>query len=343
MMKSWAIFAVLVLATSMSAQTASTTIDFQKAGQHYTALFYGGTVYEIWLHLSPQMQNLFGNPDALLGMHLQMAGQLGVETKVIDEQVTQLGQLTIYEREVMFQRSSTPMILQWSFDTKGVITGFLVQAYVPAPSRFLAYKDKAALRLPFKGTWLVLNGGRSLTENRHAVSADQRFAYDITTIKHGRTFSGDGSRLKQHFCFGRAVLAPGAGTVVEAKDGIPDNIINYPNVSPPEGNHVIIDHGNSEYSVMAHLRLGSLKVKAGDKVRPGEKVGECGNSGNTATPHLHIHLQNTPVVFMGEGLPMQFQNYTADKTFVTSGEPQRGQILRDGRKCSLKCVLERLF
>ncbi|MGD0906291.1 MAG: M23 family metallopeptidase [Candidatus Acidiferrales bacterium] len=341
-MKSWAIFVLLVLTTSIS-MSAQTTIDFLQVGQNYTDLFYGGTVNDIWLHLSPQMQNLFGNEDALLGMHLQMAGQFGVETKVIDERVTRLGELTIYQREVMFQRSPTPMMVQWSFDTTGIVTGFFIQPYVPAESHFLAYKDKASLRLPFKGTWLVLNGGRSLTENRHAVSADQRFAYDIATIEHGRTFSGDGNRLKQHFCFGRAVLAPGAGIVVEAKDGIPDNIINFPNASPPEGNHVVIDHGNGEYSVLAHFKLGSLKVKMGDKVTPGEKVGECGNSGNTATPHLHIHLQNTPVIFTGEGLPMQFQNFTADKNFVASGELERGQIVRNPRKCSLKCVLRRIF
>jgi len=139
------------------------------------------------------------------------------------------------------------------------------------------------------------------------------------------------------------VLAPGAGTVVEAKDGIPDNIVNFPNASPPEGNHVIIDHGNGEYSVLAHFKLGSLTVKTGDKVAPGEKVGECGNSGNSAMPHLHVHLQNTPVIFKGEGLPMQFQNYTADKKFVNSGEPERGQIVRNSGKCSLKCVLGRIF
>jgi hypothetical protein len=46
-------------------------------------------------------------------------------------------------------------------------------------------------------------------------------------------------------------------------------------------------------------------------------------------PHLHIHLQNTPVLFKGEGLPLQFQNYIANKKFVSTGEPVTGQIIRD--------------
>jgi hypothetical protein len=183
--------------------------------------------------------------------------------------------------------------------------------------------------LPFKGNWLVLSGGRSVAENHHAGTVDQRFAADIATIKHGRTFSGDGTRLEQYFCFGRPILAPGDGTVVEVNDGIPDNPINAPFDSPPSGNFVMIDYGNSEYSLLAHLKLGSIKVKVGDKVQPGHKIGQCGNSGNATVPHLHIHLQNTPVLFKGEGLPLQFQTYIANKKFVNTGEPVTGQIIRD--------------
>ena len=109
-------------------------------------------------------------------------------------------------------------------------------------------------------------------------------------------------------------------------------MIGAPFASPPEGNHVIIDHGNSEYSVLAHLKLGSVKVKAGDKVKSDTMIGRCGNSGNAETPHLHIHLQNTPILFNGEGLPMQFHDYLADKKLVSSGEPERGQTIRNEQK-----------
>ena len=77
------------------------------------------------------------------------------------------------------------------------------------------------------------------------------------------------------------------------------------------------------------FKLGSIKVKVGDKVRSGQKIGKCGNSGNASVPHLHMHMQNTPVLFEGEGLPLQFQNYLADKKFVKTGEPVTGQIIRD--------------
>jgi hypothetical protein len=325
-MKTCALFVALILATPVFAQTK---IDFLQVGRDYTNLFYDGKAHDIWLNLSPEMKNVFTDEQAILGMRFEINEQYGTETAVVEEHVVLQGEFIVYQRIAMFQKITTPLTVQWSFDNAGVVVGFFIRSLVPAESQFLDYKDKVALRLPFKGNWLVLAGGRGVTENHHAGTLDQRFATDLTTIKHGRIFSGDGARLDQYFCFGRPILAPAAGTVVEVNDGIPDNPINAPFASPPAGNDVIIDHGNSEYSFLAHLKLGSVKVKVGDKLQPGQKIGQCGNSGNTSVPHLHIHLQNTPVLFMGEGLPLEFQNYLANKKFVRTGELERGQIIRD--------------
>ena len=262
-------------------------------------------------------------------MHLQMKKQFGDEAEVIDEQVSIQGEVVQYQRLVRFQKDPAAFTVQWSFDRNGVIVGFYVRPADAAESHFLDYKDKAAFRLPFKGSWLVLAGGRNMSQNQHAGTVDQRFAYDITTVRHGRIFTGDGTRPEQYFCFGQAILAPGAGTVVQVTDGIPDNPINAPFDSPPAGNYVVIDYGNSEYSFLAHMKLGSIKVKVGDKVRPGQQIGKCGSSGDATIPHLHIHLQDTPILFKGEGLPLQFENYVADKKFVSRGEPVRGQTIRN--------------
>lgn len=40
--------------------------------------------------------------------------------------------------------------------------------------------------------------------------------------------------------------------------------------------------------MMAHFRKNSIKLKVGDQVQLGEKIGQVGNSGNTDGPHLHI-------------------------------------------------------
>jgi murein DD-endopeptidase MepM/ murein hydrolase activator NlpD len=56
------------------------------------------------------------------------------------------------------------------------------------------------------------------------------------------------------------------------------------------GNHVILEC-DGIHVVLAHLRKGSTCVAAGDTVAAGALLGEVGNSGNTAEPHLHIHAQ----------------------------------------------------
>ena len=73
------------------------------------------------------------------------------------------------------------------------------------------------------------------------------------------------------------------------------------------GNCVIIDHGNSEHSVVAHMQHGSVTVKAGERVAAGQVIGKLGNSGNSFGPHLHYQLQSAPQLFRGQSLPFKFQ------------------------------------
>jgi murein DD-endopeptidase MepM/ murein hydrolase activator NlpD len=77
------------------------------------------------------------------------------------------------------------------------------------------------------------------------------------------------------------------------------------------GNCVIIDHGNSEYSVLMHLQSGSVTVKPGDDVVTGRVIGRLGNSGDAFGPHLHYQLQSGPRLFQDQSLPFRFQNIDA--------------------------------
>jgi murein DD-endopeptidase MepM/ murein hydrolase activator NlpD len=56
---------------------------------------------------------------------------------------------------------------------------------------------------------------------------------------------------------------------------------------------VIVDHGNSEYSVMMHMQPDSVTVKVGDRVATGQVIGRLGNSGDAFGPHLHYHVPVT--------------------------------------------------
>ena len=93
------------------------------------------------------------------------------------------------------------------------------------------------------------------------------------------------------------------------------------------GNYVVIAHGNSEFSLIPYLKAGSLKVRNGQRVKQGDVIGECGNSGSSFAPHVEYSLQNTRGFPLPKTMPAQFVDYMADGKAVPIGEPLRGQMV----------------
>ncbi len=77
---------------------------------------------------------------------------------------------------------------------------------------------------------------------------------------------------------GTPFVAPADGVVVLAVEGF-----------SLEGNLLIIDHGQGLNS--AFLHASQLYVKAGDRVRQGQHIGDIGSSGRATGPHLHWSLK----------------------------------------------------
>jgi murein DD-endopeptidase MepM/ murein hydrolase activator NlpD len=164
--------------------------------------------------------------------------------------------------------------------------------------------------------------------NYHVVIPDQRWAYDLLVTKSGMSFQGDGTRLDDYYVYGRAVFAPAAGVVVEVRDSEPDAEVGHWQLRRASGNHVIVRVASNEFLFIAHLQRGSIAVAPGERVRAGQPIGRVGNSGNTSEPHLHLHLQDTPTPYLGEGIPLYFRTYWAGGRFVDRGMPTGG---RNGR------------
>ncbi|HZL81707.1 MAG TPA: M23 family metallopeptidase [Demequina sp.] len=57
---------------------------------------------------------------------------------------------------------------------------------------------------------------------------------------------------------------------------------------------------------MAHLRQGSARVRVGDRVRQGDVVAACGNSGNSTQPHVHLQATDGTDWNTARGLPIAF-------------------------------------
>ncbi|WP_230467865.1 M23 family metallopeptidase [Lujinxingia vulgaris] len=190
-----------------------------------------------------------------------------------------------------------------------------------APVSTEDYATAVRFELPFNGRWVTLAGGQERETNYHATTAMMRWGYDFAPLVDGSRFEGDGSKLEQHHCFGAPVYAPAAGEVVRAVGSEVDQIPGEFDPVSVLGNHVILRVAEGEYLFLAHLKRGSLKVSGGDVVEAGQQVAECGNSGRTYTPHLHVHLQNSPEVPIAESLPLYFENYLADGEAVERGMP----------------------
>ena len=301
-------------------------------GRALTKLFMARDIDAVWARMAPPMRDALQSKDNLAAFRAKVEHDLGEPVDTVSESTHLSDGMRTYVRVVRWSKMPTPFAVQWTIDGGGRVQAFQVVPVQPAteaPSSHLDYRTKADLRLPFDGAWYVFWGGRTLAQNYHAQAADQRFAYDFVVRKDGSSHRGDGKALADYYCWNRPILAPAAGRVVEAVDGLPDQPVGRMDPSHPVGNHVVLDLGNGEYAVLAHLREGSVRVKQGETVARGDALGRCGNSGNTSEPHLHFHLQDKPHFGQrgAEGLPAQFEDYSADGEPVARGEPVKGQTV----------------
>jgi len=149
------------------------------------------------------------------------------------------------------------------------------------------------IKLPFLGEWYVAQG----QDGGETHKGEWGNAWDFVIINSDRSqYDYDGNSLKDYYCWGQHVLAPGDGSVVIVEDGIDDNNIGQVNTYKNWGNTVIIKHSEGLYSKLCHLQKGSVSVKIGDSVHYGQVVGKVGNSGRSPYPHLHFQLQSTPYI-----------------------------------------------
>jgi len=196
------------------------------------------------------------------------------------------------------------------------------------------YQQKTSLIVPFRGKgvvgqdWLT-NGGHGAF---HGGENGTEFGVDLRGLDDNYAEQkNDTDENASAAGWGREILAPAAGIVTYARNDIPDNpqpgkvhdakwFATFPDpITANDGNCVIIDHGNSEYSELAHMQQASVTVKVGDHVSAGQVIGKLGNSGDAFGPHVHYQLQSGPKLFHDQGLPFRFQN-------IAVGPLSRGRL-----------------
>ncbi len=219
--------------------------------------------------------------------------------------------------EVFFEKTDEkePNLLNFATKAEGDI--------FPKP-----YIDKTDLVLPLKGRVYVFDGHDFYAHHRRQNVFREgqfrvnsvRFGYDLMIMDaDGELYRGDRFVPQNWFSYGAPIYAPAGGVVAEAVSDIPENSYKNGEVVYPSlpdgvdpfglGNHVVIDHGDGEFSIMVHMKTGSVRVKKGDKVQPGQQIGAIGFSGDTFLPHLHYQLMDGPSERQNQSLPSYFTDF----------------------------------
>lgn len=217
---------------------------------------------------------------------------------------------------------SFPIFLQSLRQLAGIVICSCKNRPMPDKDNFL---PKITYSLPFEGAWTIVNGGVSREASHSWDINSQRYAYDFLILDDsGKSCRGNFSNCDSYYCYGRTVLSPADGVVEEIRTDCEDSKIfsgkTDPLIRDIRGNYVLLRHTDlnntesspadcgQEYSLLAHLMPGSIQVKKGQRVRRGEPIAHCGNSGNSTEPHLHFQVQNGKSFYHSAGLPIHFEH-----------------------------------
>ncbi|MAY23015.1 MAG: peptidase M23 [Flavobacteriaceae bacterium] len=267
-------------------------------------------------------------------MDSNMQQQLGIEkvTAIVTTFRNNLGSIVSFkfiERintsevyETLFEKGKQNISL--SLDKDGKLNGL---RFLPASEDNELPKmerNKTSLGLPFKGNWFTVWGGDTKAQNYHVVSKTQRHAFDFLKVgKNNRAFERSGTRNEDYYAFGQPIFAVCDAEVIQVNRGIPDNKPGAMNEMKPLGNSVILKTKNEEYIVYAHFEEGTIAVEEGQQVKKGQYLANCGNSGNSSEPHLHLHIQDGPNIMTSIGVKCFFDNLVVNGETKTDYSPVR--------------------
>ena len=81
-------------------------------------------------------------------------------------------------------------------------------------------------------------------------------------------------------------IGASTGTPIYAAKG---GVVSYVGTMGGYGNIIVVDHGEGMTTRYAHQ--SRLIASVGQSVRPGDQIGEVGNTGNSTGPHLHFEVR----------------------------------------------------
>ena len=256
-----------------------------------------------------------------------LAGLKAQAGKIRDREFIRYQNGTYASYKTIFERAL--FALNISVDNNDQINGLSIKPFTDVA---LPKMDRNAtrLQLPFKGEWTVVWGGDTKELNYHVESAAQKNAFDLViTDDKGKSYKTTGKENEDYYAFGKELFAPCDGEVVLVVDGVKDNKPGELNPIYVPGNTVIVKTANNEYLFFAHFKQHSIKVAQGQKVKQGQVLGLCGNSGNSSEPHLHFHIQNTEDMNVATGVKCYFDKLVVNGQVKADYSPIKKERIKN--------------
>ena len=142
--------------------------------------------------------------------------------------------------------------------------------------------------------------------------------YAIDFIAHPATGALPKERAADANGFGTDVLAVADGAIAVAVDGATDATPPPVTLALAPGNHIALDIGGGRFVFYEHLQMGSVRVKAGERVTRGQVIARLGSSGSSSIgPHLHFHVADAASTLAAEGAPFVFQQFAEIGKFAS--------------------------
>ena len=188
---------------------------------------------------------------------------------------------------------------------------------------FRSSKGLPSLNLPVHEEWSVYQG----FDGEWTHQGKWRYALDF--VKRGPdklTYAKEGVFLEDYYTFGQTVYAPVRGYITALKQEEVDNYIGTVNTHLNWGNYLIIYADQGYYVILAHLKQNSLLAKVGDYVQINQALAQCGNSGYSPEPHLHMQVQYSPILG-DDTTPFVLSAYIKDNQVYSFDIPGTGDLI----------------
>lgn len=226
----------------------------------------------------------------------------------------------VFEIETKFEKARLTLRLNLSNDKKVDDFSFIPIKKVDFENPKISSKK---LKFPFKGNWIVKEGGGNLEKNLFKDTYDKAFAlYFQKTDEKGSII--DSKNFE--------VLAPVEANIWQIIDNIPENEKNSPNKMRPNGNVIVLKLSGEEFLAITNLKEGSFKFKAGQNVKVGDVLALTGFSGDINEPMVGMWVQTNVLEQEGEGVKFYFsciEKFDGKKWIKKEDYfPEKGDILR---------------